>query len=84
MNESIFIGLWLAVMLLGAFSSIVFFAVKNPEYTLNRLMEQSWGYWYKHLDQIVPGKWIRPIYWSAFSSAFIALAAVIYMVVSNV
>ena len=85
MNESLFITLWIIACALLAFSSFAFFIVKKPEYTINRLMEHpSMGYWYKNLDQVVPKRWVSPIYYSALIGAFVGMVDVLWLVISNV
>ena len=83
MNQSLFITLWIIACVFLAFSTVSFIIVKRPEY---KLMEHRGGHWLKRkiLDQVVPGRWVAPIYYSAFIGVFIAMANVLWLVLSNV
>ena len=78
MNDTVFIGLVSVAMMLVLFSSIMFFLVKKAEYGISELMQHSVGYWYKNLADIVPQKWIVPIYYSAFAGVFLMIVSVIF------
>ena len=53
----------------GLFSSVTFFIVLKPEISFSDLMMKSTWYWNAHLDEVVPLRWVKPIYWSALLGA---------------
>jgi len=83
MTDTIVDSFLILGILLCAFSSVAFMAVRKSEYPINRLMQHTIGHWYKNLHDIVPEKWVRPIYWSSFLGVFIAMSAVIFSVAST-
>ena len=83
MNQSLFITLWIIACAFIVFSIVCFEIVKRPGY---KLMEHRGGHITKRevLEQWVPGRWVAPIYYSAFIGVFIAMANVLWLVLSNV
>ena len=84
MNNPIFITVLVLGIGLCWISSITFFFVKKAEFDSNVLMAHSLGYWYKHLSEVVPKKWVRPIYASAFIGAFLVMTDILWLLVIQI